>query len=75
MTKPRGDRVSGYADGAEAMALAGELYRRGESIQRMSEVTGLTRQTVTRIAMGEAPRLWHSTAKAALKLRTMLPDE
>jgi hypothetical protein len=75
MTRPGGGDHPGYVDGTEAMALAGALYRAGESTSRMAEVTGLGHATIVRLVMGEAPRLQPRTAQAALKLREMLPQQ
>ncbi|MGH2595800.1 MAG: hypothetical protein ACRDH7_07530 [Actinomycetota bacterium] len=74
MTHPP-NYLGGWIDGRPAMEIVGELYRRGERPQRMAEVSGLTVQTIMRLALGEAPRVWRSTAIAAEKLWQMLPEE
>lgn len=40
----------------------------------MAEVSGLSYNTILRLALGEAPKLWPATARAAMKLRVLLPE-
>ena len=75
MTRARGDKISGYVDGTPYMAVAGELYRRGEDMQIMATHTRLDPSTIRRLCFGEAPRIWKGTADAARRLVELLPED
>jgi len=61
-------------DAAPFVEVFGALYRMGESIRRMAEVTGLERSTVLALCMGERRRLRPHTAERAALAVQMLPD-
>jgi hypothetical protein len=61
----------GYVDAGPYTEVLGAMYREGESITRLMDVTGCCRSTILAVVMGDSARIQKGTA-ARLRLATVL---
>jgi hypothetical protein len=64
----------GWVDAAPYTVLLGSLYRQGETLVRMAEVSTLNLHTIERIVFGEARRIQARTAQLAELTARLLLD-